>query len=87
MNITLHVIDDDDRSRKLAADVLASQGFRVHASGTAAEAQAQLLAHGADLVLLDIQLPDSDGFALIGWIQTQPTLRDVPVVEIGRAHV
>ena len=49
----VHVIDDDDRSRKLAADVLASQGFRVHASGTAAEAQAQLLAHGADLVLLD----------------------------------
>lgn len=82
MNITLHVIDDDDRSRKLAADVLASQGFQVHVSGTAAEAQAQLLAHGADLVLLDIQLPDSDGFALIGWIQAQPTLSDVPVVAL-----
>ena len=52
MNITLHVIDDDDRSRKLAADVLASQGFTVHASGTAAQAQEQLLARGAEPVVL-----------------------------------
>ncbi len=78
----LHVIDDDSRSRKLAADVLATQGFAVHQAGTAAEAQAQLLAHGADLVLLDIQLPDSDGFALIAWIQRQPSLAGVPVVAL-----
>lgn len=82
MTPVLHVIDDDDRSRKLASDVLAAAGFTVHQAGTAALAQAQLLAHPPQLVLLDIQLPDSDGFALIAWIRAQPALREVPVVAL-----
>ena len=70
---TVHVIDDDERSRKLASDVLAAAGFRVLQSGSAAMARAQLSAHGADLVLLDIQLPDEDGFQVMRWIREHAT--------------
>ncbi|GAA0742742.1 response regulator [Ideonella azotifigens] len=79
---TLHVIDDDERSRKLASDVLAAAGFEVLQSGTAAAARDQLSAHGADLVLLDIQLPDEDGFKVIAWIREQPALKEVPVIAL-----
>lgn len=79
---TLHVVDDDERSRKLASDVLSASGFRVWPAGSVAQAQAQLSAHGADLILLDIQLPDGNGFELIAWIRSQPALAGVPVIAL-----
>ncbi|MFZ2987935.1 response regulator [Ideonella sp.] len=79
---TVHVIDDDERSRKLAADVMAAQGFVVLQAGTGAQARINLSEHPADLVLLDIQLPDEDGFQIIAWIRQQPALRTVPVIAL-----
>jgi two-component system cell cycle response regulator DivK len=80
--VNLLVVDDDERGRKLAADVLAAQGFVVRQAGTAAEARALLLTHGADLVLLDIQLPDEDGFQIIRWIRQQADWQQLPVIAL-----
>jgi two-component system cell cycle response regulator DivK len=80
--LTLLVIDDDERGRKLAADVLSAQGFAVLQAGTAAEARAHLLAQPLDLVLLDIQLPDEDGFQIMAWIRQQPAWQHLPVVAL-----
>jgi CheY-like chemotaxis protein len=82
MSFKVHVIDDDERSRRLATDVLVAQGFEVHSAETGATARANLAAHEADLVLLDIQLPDTDGFELIAWIREQPALAGLPVVAL-----
>ncbi len=59
------VVDDHESFRRCASALLASEGFEVvgeAADGAAALARAAELA--PELVLLDVQLPDIDGFAV-----------------------
>ena len=55
------VVDDNDRNRKLALDVLSAAGFRTFGSATAAEGIALAREHGPDVILMDLRLPDMDG--------------------------
>jgi DNA-binding response OmpR family regulator/signal transduction histidine kinase len=59
------IVDDDPSIRAICAEVLASHGFQVTEAGDCAGARAALGAQRPDLVLLDVQLPDGDGFALL----------------------
>jgi CheY-like chemotaxis protein len=41
--------------------------------------------HPPDLLILDLTLPDGDGFSLVDWLRSQPDLRSLPqVVYSGR---
>jgi len=55
------VIDDEPQIRRFLEISLRAQGYRVLQAASAAEGLAELAAHGADLVVLDIGLPDRDG--------------------------
>ena len=55
------VVDDNDRNRKLALDVLRAAGFRTFGAATAAEAIALAQEHVPDVILMDLRLPDMDG--------------------------
>ena len=59
------VVEDDARLRERLARYLASEGFRVTASGDAADARAKLRAINPDLMVLDVMMeqPD-DGIAM-----------------------
>ena len=61
---TILVVDDDQTLRETLAAVLELAGYRVLQAGTA-EAALELCLDGADLVLMDHQLPDTDGMALL----------------------
>ena len=60
-NTALLVVDDDLRLRDLLERYLAQQGFRVRGAGNAAAMQRELAAHHADLIVLDLMLPDGNG--------------------------
>ena len=60
-NASLLVVDDDLRLRDLLERYLAQQGFRVRGAGNAAAMQRELAAHHADLIVLDLMLPDGNG--------------------------
>lgn len=60
----LLVIDDDVDLSAIVARYLESEGFVVECTVTAADAYAALTVQAFDLVLLDINLPDDDGFAV-----------------------
>ena len=55
------VVDDNDRNRKLALDVLGAAGFRTFGSATAAQGIALAREHVPDVILMDLRLPDMDG--------------------------
>ena len=57
------VVDDNDRNRKLAIDVLSATGFRVFAAATGAEGIALAREHMPDVILMDLRLPDMDGIS------------------------
>jgi two-component system OmpR family response regulator len=58
----LLVVDDEPSLRELLAATLRFVGFRVTSAATGAEAVAAAVAEPPDLVLLDVMLPDLDGF-------------------------
>jgi CheY-like chemotaxis protein len=76
------VIEDNERNRKLASDVLEFAGMRVISAGTAADGVASAQQHAPDLVLMDIGLPDVDGVAALGQLRADPRTARIPVVAV-----
>lgn len=75
---TILVVDDDKLIRWSVSVVLGHAGYRVQEAATGKEGLAAVLEHRPDLVLLDIALPDMDGFTVLEAIrQTRP---DLPVL-------
>lgn len=64
-NARILVIDDEPDIRAGLSDILEDEGYSVVLAANAAEARARLAEGGADVVLLDIWMPGTDGIALL----------------------
>ena len=74
------VVDDDDNILGLEKMILEQKGFDV-TTARGGEAAILCLARGTfDLVLLDVMMPDIDGFTLCRRIKEDERHRDVPVI-------
>src|SRR6202789_524359 len=75
----LLVEDDDDLASVLTASF---QNAAVHIDLASSRQQAirQCITRPPDLLILDLTLPDGDGFSLVEWLRQQPTLRTLPLV-------
>lgn len=73
----LLVVDDDPRLADLLRRYLSRQGYAVSVAGDGVAAEAQLRRFVFDLVVLDVMLPDRDGFALAREIRRRS---DVPIL-------
>jgi two-component system, OmpR family, response regulator len=60
----LLVVEDEPNIRELLATSLRFAGFEVHVAGDGAAALKQAAEHQLDLVVLDVMLPDMDGFTV-----------------------
>ena len=71
------IVDDDRRLSAMLAEYLAGNGFRVQAAETAGAGIAEIARLGPDAVVLDVMLPDMDGFEALRRIRATS---DVPVL-------
>lgn len=71
------VIDDEPQIRKFLDISLRSQGYRVETAGTGEDGLNALASRGADLVILDLGLPDQEGLDVL---QTLRQWSQVPVI-------
>ena len=63
-------------------------GYTISVAGTAAEAMALIEKQKFDLILLDVVLPDGDGFKLYTQIRSREENRDIPIIFLtGRTEV
>jgi len=76
------IVDDNDRNRKLAADVLRLAQFRTLEAATAAEGIALALEHQPDVILMDLRLPDMDGTQAVQMLRAEPRTSHIPVVAV-----
>jgi two-component system cell cycle response regulator len=68
---TLLVVDDDDDIRAFVRAILESDGHAVLEAATGVEALGHLQLHRPNLVLLDVMMPNMDGFAVAHAIKSQ----------------
>jgi CheY-like chemotaxis protein len=74
------IVDDHDGFRTFARGMLEAAGFTVAEAATGAEATQAARTVRPGLVLLDIQLPDSDGFEVARRLAADPADGPAPVV-------
>jgi len=75
----LLVEDDDDLASVLIANFRDAAVHIDHAS-TRQQAIRHCLGRRPDLVILDLTLPDGDGYSFVEWLRRQPALRSLPLV-------
>jgi signal transduction histidine kinase len=80
---TILVVDDSQTSRLAMALSLEEQGYKVAMAEDGQQALGMLAAEAFDLVLLDIVMPDMDGYQVLGQMKSDPSLRNIPVIVIS----
>jgi two-component system alkaline phosphatase synthesis response regulator PhoP len=74
------VVDDDPDIRRLVEMVLSREGFLATSVESAAEAYKKVAASKPDLIVLDLQLPDEDGFTICKKIRSDPSTANIPIL-------
>lgn len=74
------VVDDDEDSRRLLAHLLERRGYSVVLADGGRAALAALAQQEVDVVLLDVMMPNMDGFAVCRELKKSPGTASVPVI-------
>ena len=79
----LLVVDDEEGNRDVLSRRLIHQGHRVQTASNGREALELLRTVEFDVVLLDIMMPDMDGYEVLGHIKSEERLQHIPVIMIS----
>ena len=74
------IVEDEESLLKLETILLTVKGYEVSGAGNGGEALQKLASISFDLVLLDVMLPDMDGFEICRSIRNNPRTASIPVV-------
>lgn len=77
---SLLVVDDNKMNRLLLARHLEQQGHRVSFAENGRQALAMVHAQAFDLILLDVLMPELDGYAVLDRLMADPDLKNIPVI-------
>ena len=85
----IFIIEDDKALTELVGEVLAKAGFLTRFAKNRAEINAEFNKSPLpDLVLLDVSLPDADGFQILERIRSNPKIKALPVIMMtGKSEV
>jgi two-component system, cell cycle response regulator DivK len=79
--VVLHIEDNTD-NRLLIRRLLQAYGYQVVDAENAKKAREVLARQTPDLILMDINMPDVDGYTLTNELKMMPALQGVPIVAI-----
>ena len=77
------VVDDDSLNRMLLTTNLQQQDYQVASASDGKQALEMLHARSFDVVLLDLLMPEMDGYQVLERMKEDPVLRHVPVIVIS----
>jgi len=77
---TVLVVDDDKHAVEILYRLLQKEGFDVLRAHGGREALDLAGAHPVDVILLDVMMPEMDGFQVCAELRRQEQTRDIPVI-------
>lgn len=78
---TLLIVDDEKRNRSLLTELLQGD-YRIILAKNGEQALERAREHHPDLILLDVLMPDRDGYTVIRELKNDDQTRDIPVIFI-----
>jgi two-component system, cell cycle response regulator DivK len=79
---TILYVEDNSDNRKLVRRVLEVEGYVVVEAKDGAQALEQLESQSIDLALMDINMPEVDGYTLTSKIRAMPQFAELPIVAV-----
>ena len=79
-DVYLLLVDDNPENLKFLGSILKKKGFRLAFALNGAQALASLEKEQPDLILLDVMMPEMDGFEVCGKIKADPILAHIPII-------
>jgi signal transduction histidine kinase/CheY-like chemotaxis protein len=79
---TVLIVEDEDEQRQLVRESLSTCGWTVREAANGRRALDALAAELPDVILLDLMMPEMDGFELVAALQANARWRDIPVVVV-----
>jgi two-component system cell cycle response regulator DivK len=76
------VVEDQEDNRQILYDLLGHAGYELAAAKSGKEALAVVAAWRPDLILMDMRLPDIDGYEATRHIKSDPDLRSIPIIAV-----
>ena len=80
------VVDDDSAARDLLSRFLEREGFAVKTARDGREGLALARQYRPKVVLLDVEMPNVDGWSMLRALRSDPTLHETPVIMISVLH-
>ncbi len=74
------IVDDDLESVKLVGLMLERRGYQITAAQSGAQAVAKAQTENPDLVILDIMMPDMDGYEVCRRLRASPATANLPII-------
>ena len=79
------IVDDTATDRLLLTNALSGRGYDVRSASGGLDAIAMVQSEPPDLILLDVQMPDLDGYAVCEMLSQDPTYMAIPILFISAA--
>jgi two-component system, cell cycle response regulator DivK len=80
--ITILYVEDNPDNRMLIRRVMAVEGYMVEEADSAKEALEKLKSLRPNLILMDINMPEMDGYTLTSHIRQMPNMGGIPIVAL-----
>jgi two-component system cell cycle response regulator DivK len=82
MSKLILIIEDQEDNRRIIRDLLTNAGYEIIEAVTGEEGVSAAETHRPELILMDIQLPDFDGYEATRRIKAKPALRSIPIIAV-----
>ncbi|MBV8553240.1 MAG: response regulator [Acidobacteriaceae bacterium] len=83
---TILVVDDESESLRLLTNILQTEGYQVRPADTGELALKSVDARAPELILLDLRMPNLDGFEVCRRLKARKETRDIPLIFISAAN-
>ncbi|MEO5628492.1 MAG: response regulator [Thermomonas sp.] len=77
------IVDDEHDLSQMMADLLTDAGFDARSADNGRDALAAIQADPPDLVLLDVDMPELDGFEVAAMLKSDPATATIPIIMVS----